>query len=93
MKKLNSYLIYKAFGIFVIWYLIASYNNVYACDDYWHGTNVHNFGFWHAQSYYWNNWEGSYIHTFFATIPHVFTSNKTPFMFNVLSLINTPLKI
>lgn len=70
---------------FLIWYGPASFANVYACDDYWHGLNVNTMGFFDAQCYYWNNWEGSYTHTFFATLPHVFSFKHMPFVCNILS--------
>lgn len=70
---------------FLTWYIPASFANVYACDDYWHGLNVNTMGLFGAQYYYWHNWEGSYIHTFFATLPHVFCFKHMPFVCNMFS--------
>lgn len=72
---------------FLGWYLPVSYNNVFSCDDFWFGTNVRNNGFWGNQLYYWKNWEGSYIHTFLASLPHIFDGLKVPFLSNVLSFL------
>lgn len=87
MKKIKNLTIYIPCILFLAWYIIASYANVYACDDYWHGTNVHSFGFWNAQIFYWNNWEGSFTHTFLATLPHLFQYERMPFFCNILSLL------
>lgn len=57
-------------SLFLIWYLGIAYYDVFSLDDYWHGANYHIYGFWGSQEYYYNNWEGSYSHTFFATIIH-----------------------
>lgn len=86
MKKVEKIIPTIPCIIFIVWYIIVSYANVYACDDYWHGANVHSFGLWNAQSYYWYNWEGSFTHTFFATFPHVFHFDRMPFVCNILSL-------
>lgn len=67
--------------------------NVLSCDDFWFGTNVHRLGFWNTQVYYWNNWEGSYTHTFLASLPHLFSFSRVPFIFNILSLIALVLSI
>lgn len=85
MSKFNKIVLSIPCVLFCIWYIVTSYANIYACDDFWHGTNVHNFGFFNAQSHYWRNWEGSYIHTFLATLPHLFNYEKTPFICNILS--------
>lgn len=86
MNKVVNIAIYVSIFVFAIWYIIGSYLNVYSCDDYWHGTNVHTYGFWETQKYYWLNWEGSYTHTFIATLPHTFKSHYMPFVMNMLSL-------
>ena len=86
MNKLSNVAIYITILAFAIWYITGSYLNVYSCDDYWHGTNVHTYGFWGAQLYYWKNWEGSYTHTFIATLPHVFKNNYMPFVMNISSM-------
>ena len=72
---------------FLSWYLPVAYHNVYACDDYWFGTNVENFGFVGTQIHYYLNWEGSYTHTFLDSLPHVFVHNIMPFFFNLFSLL------
>ena len=72
---------------FLSWYLPVAYHNVYACDDYWFGTNVENFGFVGTQIHYYLNWEGSYTHTFLDSLPHVFVHNRMPFFFNLFSLL------
>ena len=72
--------------LFLGWYLPVSYMNVFSCDDFWFGTNVHNYGFWGNQLFYWKNWEGSYTHTFLASLPHAFDGIKAPFLSNLLSL-------
>lgn len=86
MKKIENLIVCIPCIIFIVWYFIISYANIYACDDYWYGANVHTFGFWKTQNYYWYNWEGSFTHTFFATIPHLFHASKMPFICNMLSL-------
>ena len=73
--------------LFLCWYIPVSYNNVYACDDYWFGTNVHTNGFFNNQIFYWNNWEGSYTHTFLASLPHAFSLTKMPFLSNMFSML------
>ena len=87
MKKIGKLTICVPCILFFAWYIIVSYANVYACDDYWHGANVHSFGFWNAQVFYWNNWEGSFTHTFLATLPHIFQYERMPFVCNILSLL------
>lgn len=72
---------------FLSWYLPVAYHNVYACDDYWFGTNVENFGFVGTQIHYYLNWEGSYTHTFLDSLPHIFVHNRMPFFFNIFSLL------
>ena len=86
MNKASNIAIYVPILAFAIWYIAGSYFNVYSCDDYWHGTNVHTYGFWGAQIYYWTNWEGSYTHTVIATLPHVFKNSYIPFVMNISSL-------
>lgn len=77
--------------LFLIWYLPISYYNVFSYDDFWHGGNVKKYGFWSAQLFYYFNWEGSYEHTFFATIPHTFLfkwlGNRAAFVLNIITLI------
>lgn len=72
---------------FVCWYVPVAFYNVYACDDYWFGTNVMKNGFWGNQIFYWINWEGSYTHTFFASFPHLFRGYYVPFYCNMFSLL------
>lgn len=72
--------------VFLCWYLPVAFNNVYACDDYWFGTNVRANGFWGNQLFYFINWEGSYTHTFLASLPHAFHSSHMPFLGNLFSL-------
>lgn len=86
MIKIEKVITFIPCLLFFAWYLIAAYANVYACDDFWHGGNVHTYGFWGAQKYYWLNWEGSYMHTFIATLPHIMTCSRMPFWVNILSL-------
>lgn len=71
---------------FLCWYIPISYVNVFACDDFWFGSNVHQFGFWGTQSYYWHYWEGSYTHTFLASLPHVIEYSHVPFICNMCSM-------
>ena len=73
--------------VFLCWYLPVAFNNVYACDDYWFGTNVRVNGFWANQLFYYFKWEGSYTHTFLASLPHVFHSSYMPFLCNMFSLL------
>jgi hypothetical protein len=72
--------------VFLCWYLPVAFYNVFACDDYWFGTNVRVNGFWGNQQFYYFNWEGSYTHTFFASLPHVFHGSHMPFLGNLFSL-------
>lgn len=72
---------------FLCWYLPVAYNNVYACDDYWFGTNVKQNGLWSYQLIHWSNWEGSYTHTFLASLPHAFSFSRMPFIGNMFSLL------
>jgi hypothetical protein len=64
--------------IFLIWYFAINYYNTFSLDDYWHGAHVQKYGFIGAQKYYYLNWEGSFSHTIFATLPHL-TFIKTIF--------------
>ena len=73
--------------VFLCWYLPVAFYNVYACDDYWFGTNVRVNGFWGNQLFYYYNWEGSYTHTFLASLPHAFHSSCMPFLGNLFSLV------
>ena len=72
--------------VFLCWYLPVAFYNVYACDDYWFGTNVRINGFWGNQLFYYFNWEGSYTHTFLASLPHAFHGEHVPFWCNIFSL-------
>ncbi len=85
IKRIVNILIVIAFILFMCWYIPVSYMNVYACDDFWFGTNVHNYGFWGTQAFYWINWEGSYTHTFLASLPHALNFDKMPFICNMVS--------
>ncbi|MBO4664769.1 MAG: hypothetical protein J5663_10220 [Bacteroidaceae bacterium] len=87
MNKVWTWSLHVPYILFFVWYLVASFVNVYACDDYWHGTNVHLYGFENAQLYYWYNWEGSFTHTFLATLPHIFSFERMPFICNLISLL------
>lgn len=71
---------------FLSWYLMVGFDNVFACDDYWFGTNVRYYGFLKYQLHHWLTWEGSYTHTFLSTIPHVFNFSRVPFVVNLASL-------
>ena len=73
--------------VFLCWYLPVAYNNVYACDDYWFGTNVRVNGFWGNQLSHYFIWEGSYTHTFLASLPHAFHGSCIPFLGNLFSLV------
>lgn len=73
--------------VFLCWYLPVAFYNVYACDDYWFGTNVRVNGFWGNQLFYYFNWEGSYTHTFLASLPHAFHGSRMPFIGNLFSLV------
>lgn len=72
--------------LFLLWYLPACLFNVFSCDDYWHGMNVHDSGFWGTQHMFYMTWEGSYIHTFLATLPHVFDARIVPSIFILFSI-------
>lgn len=87
MKKLLFIILAVPCIIFLLWYIPVSYYNVFACDDFWHGFNVKENGFLGAQSYYWNNWEGSYTHTFLATLPHIFDDEDVPLLCNIFTFI------
>ncbi len=86
-RKTTNCLMFLVVLSFLFWYIPTSYFNIFACDDFWFGTNVHLKGFWANQSYYWHNWEGSYTHTFLASFPHIFHFPKVPFVCNVISLM------
>ena len=91
MSNLKYSIIYRGLLLtaglfFLIWYIPVAYVNVYACDDYWFGANVSNYGFWGTQLYYWINWEGSFTHTFLDSLPHVFNHERMPFVVNIFSL-------
>lgn len=73
--------------VFLCWYLPVAFYNVYACDDYWFGTNVRINGFWGNQLFYYFNWEGSYTHTFLASLPHALYGLRIPFLCNLFSLM------
>lgn len=72
---------------FLCWYLPIAFYNVFACDDYWFGTNVRNNGLWGNVLFYYINWEGSYTHTFLASWPLVFHYERMPFIGNMVSLL------
>ena len=86
-KKIVDISIIAVCVTFLCWYLPVAFNNVYACDDYWFGTNVRVNGFWGNQLFYYFNWEGSYTHTFLASLPHVFIGSHVPFLGNIFSLV------
>lgn len=86
-KKIIDIVIISVGIVFFCWYLPVAYYNVYACDDYWFGTNVTVNGFWVNQLFYYLNWEGSYTHTFLASLPHVFHGSHIPFFCNMFSLL------
>lgn len=87
LKKTLDISIITAGIIFLCWYLPVAYYNVYACDDYWFGRNVADNGFWGNQIFYYCSWEGSYTHTFLASLPHVFHGLHVPFWSNLFSLV------
>lgn len=87
MKNTYKILNFIPIVLFLCWYLPTSFMNVYSCDDFWFGANVHNYGFWRTQIQYWLNWEGSFTHTFLASLPHIFNIEKIPFLCNIVSLI------
>lgn len=86
-RKFLNYAIISVGIIFLCWYLPVAFYNVYACDDYWYGLNVRMNGFWGNQLFYYMNWEGSYTHTFIASLPHIFRGRYIPFLGNMYSLI------
>lgn len=86
-KKIVDISIISVGVVFLCWYLPVAFNNVYACDDYWFGTNVRINGFWGNQQFYYFNWEGSYTHTFLASLPHAFHGSHMPFFGNLFSLV------
>ena len=75
--------------LFLGWYVPVAWNNVFACDDFWHRLNVLRHGFVGAQFHYWLKWEGSFIHTLFATFPHLVHCRYSPFIFNMLTITLT----
>ena len=85
-KKVTEIIIIVVGIVFLCWYLPVAFYNVYACDDYWFGTNVRINGFWGNQLFYYFNWEGSYTHTFLASLPHAFHGSHIPFWVNLFSL-------
>ena len=86
-KKIIDIAIIAVGIVFLCWYLPVAFFNVYACDDYWFGTNVRVNGFWGNQLFYYFNWEGSYTHTFLASLPHAFHGSRIPFLGNLFSLV------
>ena len=86
-KKIIDIAIIAVGIVFLCWYLPVAYYNVYACDDYWFGTNVRVNGFWGNQLFYYFNWEGSYTHTFLASLPHAFHGSRIPFFSNLFSIV------
>lgn len=86
-KKIIDIAIITVGIVFLCWYLPVAFYNVYACDDYWFGTNVRVNGFWGNQLFYYCNWEGSYTHTFLASLPHAFHGSRIPFLGNLFSLV------
>ena len=87
IKKIVDISIISVGIVFLCWYLPVAFNNVYACDDYWFGTNVRVNGFWGNQLFYYFNWEGSYTHTFLASLPHAFHGSHIPFICNSFTLV------
>lgn len=86
-KRLLDIAIISVGVAFLCWYLPVAFYNVYACDDYWFGTNVRVHGFWGNQLFYYLNWEGSYTHTFLASLPHAFHGLHIPFFCNISTLL------
>ena len=86
-NKIVNILIISVGIVFLCWYLPVAFYNVFACDDYWFGTNVRINGFWNNQLFYWHNWEGSYTHTFLASLPHLVQYSRMPFIGNMFSLL------
>lgn len=86
-KKVLDFAIISVGIVFLCWYLPVAFYNVYACDDYWYGSNVRLNGFWGNQLFYYINWEGSFTHTFFASLPHLFHGSHIPFLGNIYSLV------
>lgn len=86
-KKIVDIAVMSVGMVFLCWYLPVAFNNVYACDDYWFGTNVRVNGFWGNQLFYYFNWEGSYTHTFLASLPHALHGSLIPFLGNLFSLV------
>lgn len=86
-KKIIDFTIIAVGIVFLCWYLPVALYNVYACDDYWFGTNVRIHGLWGYQLYHYFNWEGSYTHTFLASLPHAFHGSRIPFLCNLFTLV------
>lgn len=86
MRKIEEVIIWIGILAFFCWYTPTSYMNVFSCDDYWFGSYIHDIGFWKTQAQFYNNWEGSYTHTFLASIPHIIPGCKAPFLCNFISL-------
>lgn len=84
-------------GVFLVlfagWYMPVSFFNVFVGDDFWHGTNVGINGFWGAQLHFYQSWEGSFTHTFLATVPHVFSGRHVPFAVNILTFVLLALSV
>ncbi len=72
---------------FLCWYLPVAFNNVFACDDYWFGSNVRDNGLFGNVLFYYYNWEGSYTHTFLASWPLAFHFSRMPFVGNMFSIL------
>ena len=87
MKYASLFVLGAFLTLFGYWYLPVSFCNVFAVDDFWHGTNVGTHGFWGTQLNFYQSWEGSFTHTFLATIPHVFGGRYVPFAVNMLTLL------
>lgn len=87
IKKITEITIIIVGIVFLCWYLPVAFYNVYACDDYWFGTNVRVFGFWEYQVRHYSVWEGSYTHSFLASLPHAFHYSHMPFVGNLFSLV------
>ena len=87
IKKIVDISIISVGIVFLCWYMPVAFNNVYACDDYWFGTNVRVNGFWGNQLFYYFNWEGSYTHTLLASLPHAFHCSHIPFICNSFTLV------
>lgn len=87
MQRTLTYVWMFALMLFACWYVPVSFVNVFTCDDFWLGNEVLTKGFWYAQIYFYQTWEGSFTHSLLATLPHVFKWRYMPFITNMVTFV------